>query len=290
MRSKLFVPGSRPELFAKALASQADAISLDLEDSVVESRKVEARLNVRDFLSSSAVLESPKTIIVRVNSLASGHFSADIAAVIGKRLDLLNVPKVESAADVRTIAAAVEPIERERQVDQPTRILVNIESAKALRCAHEIAAAHARVAGLQLGLADLFEPLAIDRRDTATIHAAMLAMRLAAGEAGVFAYDAAYVDIADIDGFRAEATMAKRLGYLGKSCVHPRQIELANTIFQPSAEDIAFSRRVLEAARQATNQGTGAFNVDGRMIDPPFLRRAEAIVAAADNAPREPDA
>ena len=290
MRSKLFVPGSRPELFAKALASQADAISLDLEDSVVESRKAEARLNVRDFLASAVVLESPKTIIVRVNSLASGHFSADIAAVIGKRLDLLNVPKIESAADVRTIAAAVEPIERERQIDQPTRILVNIESAKALRCAHEIAAAHARVAGLQLGLADLFEPLAIDRHDAATIHAALLAMRLAAGEAGVFAYDAAYVDIADIDGFRAEATMAKRLGYLGKSCVHPRQIELANTIFQPSAEDIAFSRRVLEAARQAANQGTGAFNVDGRMIDPPFLRRAEAIVAAADSAAREPDA
>lgn len=290
MRSKLFVPGSRPELFAKALASQADAISIDLEDSVVDARKAEARACVRDFLLSAAVLESSKTIIVRVNSLQSGHFVDDLSAVVGKRLDLLNVPKIESADDIRAIAATLEPVERAHRLEQPTRILANIESPKALRCAHEIATAHPRVAGLQLGLADLFEPLGIDRHDTANIHAALVAMRLAAGEAGIFAYDAAYADIADTDGFRAEAMMAKRLGYLGKSCVHPRQIELANAIFQPSAEDIAFSLRVLAAAKQSAAQGSGAFMVDGRMIDPPFIRRAEAIVAAAGNAARIPDA
>lgn len=283
MRSKLFVPGSRPEFFAKALASQADAISIDLEDSVVESRKAEARANVRFFLNSSEVRTSTKLIIVRVNALNTAHFEADVAAVAHPSLMMVNLPKVGSAADIHAAAAVFGRAEATNGVERPLAILANIETPMALRCATEIARAHSRVAGLQLGLGDLFEPFGIARTETRNVHAAMFAMRMAAAEAGVFAYDGAYANLQDSEGYRAEATMARRLGYLGKSCIHPSQIALANEVFRPSDEDIAFSIRVLDAVQQAQSQSQriGAFTVDGKMIDIPFIRRAEAIVAAA---------
>lgn len=281
MRSKLFVPGSRPELFSKALSSAADAISIDLEDSVVESRKDEARVNVRDFLRSAEVQATPKLIIVRVNAIGTPHFEADVAAIAQTSLAMLNLPKPESAADIHHAAAVLERAEAANSLGRQVKILANIETPKALRCAAEIASAHARVAGLQLGFGDLFEPLGVERRDTQNVHAAMFAMRIAAGEAGVFAYDGAFANVQDTEGYRAEAVMARRLGYMGKSCVHPSQIALANEVFRPSEEDIAFARRVLDAVQHAQAQRVGAFTVEGKMIDLPFIRRAEAIVAVA---------
>lgn len=278
MRSKLFVPGSRPELFPKALASAADALSFDLEDAVPENNKAEARRLVAEALSSPAFAATTKILIVRVNGLATPHFEADLAAVAGPRLDLLNLPKVESADDVRTAAQALARLERERKLARPIGILANIESPRGLRLAAEIAAADPRVTGLQIGFADLFEPLGIDRADAVAIHQVKLAVRLAAGEAGLWTCDAAYAAIKDLDGFRAEATAAKRLGYIGKSCIHPSQIALANEIFLPTAEEIAFAQRVVAAAAQTK---AGAFTVDGRMIDAPFIRRAQAVVAIA---------
>ena len=281
MRSKLFVPGSRPELFAKALASQADAIAIDLEDSVAENRKVEARALVAQFLQSDEVRATHKVVIVRVNALQTPHFEADVMAITQAGLALLNLPKPESAEDVLTAIAVLARAEAANDVIQPVRILANIETPKALRRASEIAGAHPRVAGLQLGFGDLFEPLGIDRRDRGNVHAAMFAVRMAAGEAGVFAFDGAFADVQDSAGYRAEAEMARRLGFWGKSCIHPSQIALANDVFRPSDEDIIHAERVLDASRQAYADGVGAFMVDGKMIDIPFIRRAEVIVAVA---------
>ncbi|MFA6310242.1 MAG: CoA ester lyase [Sterolibacterium sp.] len=283
MRSKLFVPGARPELFVKAITSQADAISIDLEDSVREDRKARARADVTEFLGSAEIAATGKTVIVRVNALTSPHFAADVMAVARPGVALVNLPKAESADDIRAAVAVIEHAEALNRLDRPIGILANIETPQALHRAAEIAAAHARVVGLQLGLADLFEPLGVDRRDSRNVHAAMFAMRMAAGAAGVFAYDGAFADVQDAQGYSAEAAMAHRLGYLGKSCIHPSQIALANEVFRPSAEDIAFSLRVLEEARQAELGKRGAFMVDGRMVDAPFIRRAETIVAIARN-------
>lgn len=281
MRSKLFVPGSRPELFAKALASQADAIAIDLEDSVAENRKVEARALVAQFLQSDEVRATHKVVIVRVNALQTPHFEADVMAITQAGLALLNLPKPESAEDVLAAIAVLARAEAANDVIQPVRILANIETPKALRRASEIAGAHPRVAGLQLGFGDLFEPLGIDRRDRGNVHAAMFAVRMAAGEAGVFAFDGAFADVQDSAGYRAEAEMARRMGFWGKSCIHPSQIALANDVFRPSDEDIIHAERVLDASRQADADGVGAFMVDGKMIDIPFIRRAEVIVAVA---------
>lgn len=279
MKSKLFVPGSRLELFAKALVSAADALSFDLEDSVAPERKDEARGVLAQWLRSGALDGTAKTIIVRVNAMDTPYFAADIAALALPGVHLINLPKPASPRAVDDAAAALEQAERQNLVATPIKLLLNIESAHALRTAHALASAHPRVAGLQLGLGDLFEPLGIDRREPTAIENAMFMVRMAAGEAGVFAYDAAFANIRDSEGFRAEAELAKRLGFLGKSCIHPSQIALANEVFRPSDEEIAHSLRVLEAAKAAN--GAGAYVVDGKMIDPPFFARAQSTVATA---------
>jgi citrate lyase subunit beta/citryl-CoA lyase len=281
MRSKLFVPASRPELFAKALAGDADALSFDLEDAVQESRKAEARQTLQTFLREIATRPHGKIVIVRVNGPATPHFEADVAAVAAPGVDMINLPKPESAAEVRAAAAVVARHEAARGLARPIGILANVESPRGLRLAAEIAGADPRVVGLQLGLGDLFEPYGLDRADARAVHATQLTVRLAAAEAGIWACDTVYGTVKDPDGFTREAETARRLGFVGKSCIHPTQVPLANAVFRPSDAEIAAAARVVEAARRAEASGVGAFLVDGRMIDGPFITRAEAILAAA---------
>jgi citrate lyase subunit beta/citryl-CoA lyase len=283
IRSKLFVPGARPELFAKALAGAADAISIDLEDAVLENRKQEAREAVSAFLQSlpGTQQDTGKTVIVRVNGLGTPHFEADVRACAWPGLDILNLPKAESAQDVHAAAEALARVERERGIERPIGILANIESPRGLRCAAEIACAHPRLVGLQVGFGDLLEPLGIDRTDAAAIRQIQLSVRLAAGEAGIDAFDSAFANVKDTEGFISEAQAARRLGYAGKSCIHPSQVALANDAFQPGDDEIAHALRVVDAWRDAQQKGIGALVVDGRMIDIPFARRAEAVAALA---------
>ncbi|MGH8803494.1 MAG: HpcH/HpaI aldolase/citrate lyase family protein [Polaromonas sp.] len=281
MRSKLFVPASRPELFEKALASAADALSFDLEDAVAEARKVQARSDLRDFLIAGGTLASNKTLIVRVNAMDTPHFAADVMAVVRPGVHVLNLPKPESAEQVRAASAAIANAERENGVTTPVGLLLNIETPTALRTAASLACADPRVVGLQLGLGDLFEPLGVERREVAAIQQAMFAVRMAAGVADLYAYDSAFADTRDQEGFKAEATLARRLGFLGKTCIHPSQVPAANEVFQPTAEEIAHALKVVEATRQAEANGIGAYMVDGKMIDIPFVLRARATVASA---------
>jgi citrate lyase subunit beta/citryl-CoA lyase len=281
MRSKLFVPASRPELFVKALNSDADALSFDLEDAVLESRKAEAREHIRQFLVSDAARHSRKTFIVRVNAVDTSHFAADLEAVICPRLDLLNVPKAGEPREIHDIADAMNAIEARQGIASPIRLLLNIETPLGLRNAPALAGAHARVAGLQLGFGDLFEPLAISRSNQAAVDAAMFQVRMAAGEAGIFVCDSAYANTADKEGFRLEAARARDMGFIGKSCIHPSQIALANEVFRPSDSEIAHAVKVVESLNSATAQEMGAYVIDGRMIDEPFIKRARAIVAQA---------
>ena len=279
MRSKLFVPGSRPELFAKAMASEADALSFDLEDAVDEQRKDMARAELAKFLRSLPP-NTGKVIIVRVNGLDTKHFERDIEAIVGSGLDIVNLPKPESPDDIRACAAALAKVERKAKAE-PVDILANIESPRSLRLAADIATASPRVVGLQVGWGDLIEPLDIDRYNPEVIQALQLQVRLAAGEAGIWAYDGAYANIKDPDGYRREAEGARRLGFIGKSAIHPTQVPIANAVFRPTDDEIAHSLKVVEAADAAASKGVGAFTVNGKMVDAPFVRRAEAILALA---------
>lgn len=285
MRSKLFVPASRPELFTKALSSLADGLSFDLEDSVREDKKQEARLTLSSFLESPELLVSKKTIIVRVNPMESPYFMDDILAVTKVGTHMINLPKIESPHDINLAVKAISTAEKSNGINlngaSPIRLLINIETPKSLRIAHELAAAHERVAGLQLGLGDLFEPNGIDRKSMTAIEQAMFATAMAAHEIGVAAYDGAFANIADPEGYKTEAQLAKGLGFKGKSCIHPSQIDYANEIFQPTREEIEHALQVLAAESNAQKNSVGAFVVDGKMIDPPFANRARAIVDSA---------
>lgn len=287
MRSKLFVPGSRPELFAKALAGPADAISIDLEDAVLESRKAEARQLVGDFLQGQPPSGSPnggagKLLIVRVNDIHTPHFEADVAAVAWPALHAVNLPMVESGDHVERLAELLTRIESERGIANKIGILANIESPRGLRMAAEIAQADPRMIGLQVGFGDLFEPLGIDRRNTEALHQVQLAVRLAAGEGGIAAFDGAFANVGDPAGYRAEAEHSRRLGFAGKSCIHPSQVTAANEAFRPSDDEIGFAERVLAAWVDAEKRGLGAITVDGRMVDRPNVERAQAVIAMAE--------
>jgi citrate lyase subunit beta/citryl-CoA lyase len=282
MRSKLFVPGSRPELFAKAMASAADGISFDLEDAVAESAKADARAHLAHFLGQP--LATSKQLVVRINAQDSTHYLADLQALVPTQVQIINLPKAEDPEQILRLAETLEQLERLAGRTTPLAILANIESPRGLRRAAEIAAAHPRVMGLQLGFADLLEPLGIDRHAVAVIQQIQLSVRLAAGEAGVAAYDAAYAAINRPDGYREEAAYARRLGFAGKSCIHPTQIALANQAFVPGSEEIAKAQRVVAAASEADGKGMGAYQVDGQMIDAPFVQRAQALLAQARQA------
>lgn len=277
MRSKLFVPGSRPELFAKAAASAADAVSFDLEDAVPTVHKAAARATLAAHLREIPARPG-KVVVVRVNAVGTDHFEADLDAVALPRTDMINLPMVEDTAAVAEAASRLDRLSEAGHI----RLLVNIESPRGLRRAAELACAHPRIAGLQIGYADLLEPCGIDRADEAALAQIRLAVRLAAAEAGMPAYDGAFANVKDPDGYRAECEAARRHGFSGKTCIHPSQIALANAAFLPSAAEVAWSHRILEAAADAETRGLGAILVDGRMIDPPFLARARATVALAD--------
>jgi citrate lyase subunit beta/citryl-CoA lyase len=281
MRSKLFVPGSRPELFAKAAASAADALSFDLEDAVAKDRKAEARAAVGAFLRSRQA-DDGKMVVVRSNGLSSGLFEDDLKVIVGSGLDVLNLPMVESGDEVREAVRSLAQFESEAGVERPIGILANIETPKGLRLAAEIATADPRVVGLQIGYADLFEPCGINRSDPNALSYVRMAIRLAAAEAKVPAYDGAYAVVAKPERYREECEEARNLGFAGKSCIHPTQVPIANECFMPRPAEIEKARRILAAAEDAAAKGVGAFVVDGQMIDEPFLASARAVVALAE--------
>ena len=281
IRSKLFVPGSRPELFEKAAGSAADALSFDLEDAVAPEKKEESRKHISTFLNWSKDFPG-KIMIVRVNALGSHLFEADVEAIVGAGANIIiNVPKVESAADVKKAVGIIAHAEKFNGPENKIGLLANIETPKGLRMAAEIAAADSRVMGLQIGFKDLLSRWGIDSRDAAAQQIIRLQVRLAAAEAGIAAYDGAFTDIKQPDAFRAEAENARRMGFAGKSCIHPSQIPIANEVFAPRAEEIAFAKKVLAAAREAAERKIAVFTLDGQMIDEPIIAQARATVALA---------
>ncbi|HEY0786377.1 MAG TPA: aldolase/citrate lyase family protein, partial [Acidobacteriaceae bacterium] len=180
------------------------------------------------------------------------------------------------AADVARAADAL------RAAPRTIGLLPTLESAHGLSNAAAIAAASPRVLGLQLGFADLLESLGIAQDHVFARQQIRLQVRLAAAQAHVPCYDSAYADFTEEAGYRAQLASARSLGFAGASCIHPRQVPIANEIFSPTAEEIHTARQIVAAAAHAATQGLAVFALDGRMIDKPFLDRAKAILAEAE--------
>ena len=277
MKSKLFVPASRPELFDKAMKSAADAISFDLEDAVLAQDKAQARLHLVRFLSGLPDNEAGKTIIVRINAMDTPYFEDDLAACNTNAVAIINIPKIETASQMRQFLKRYGHV-CEQTATRRQAILVNIETPLALANAAAIAAVDKRICGLQLGLGDMFEPLGIARYEPSHVGQVLMTLRLAAGSAGVAAYDSAYANIRNTEGFRNEARQARALGFLGKTCIHPSQVVIANEVFAPSPEEVQWARKIIESAQTTRH---GAYVLDGQMIDVPFISRARMILGQA---------
>ena len=230
-RSKLFISGDNLGELDAALRSGPDALSFDLEDSVAESGKAAARTAVAVALRDQRL--APQ-VWVRVNGADSGHLVVDILALTGAHVDVINLPKAESPAQITLVQALLDHIEAEHGHARRMRIVPTIESALGLRHAAAIAAASPRVMALQLGAGDLRSETGITDRITGLGMLRTL-LRLAAAEAGVPALDSTPHGMDDLAVFEADARTARSLGFAGKSCMHPAQVAVANRVFVDGA-------------------------------------------------------
>jgi citrate lyase beta subunit len=276
MRSKLFVPAIRVDLFKKALGSGADAICFDLEDAVAPAARPEARAHLEAFLANRT--SGSPLLLVRTNSVASSDFRLDVASAVWHSMFAIALPKVESAEDIRLAEKSIAALELERTITTPLGILPTIESPRGLRLAVEIARASARVIGLQIGFADLLEPLGIARDNVFARDQIRLIVRLAAAEADLDCYDSAFADFRNLTAYQQQLDAARALGFAGSSCIHPAQVELANLTFTPTPEALADARQIVAAAKLAAESGDGVTSVHGRMIDRPFVLAAERLL------------
>lgn len=229
-RSKLFVDGCYPDKFAAALSSSADAVMLENEDHVAPELKDKARGWIADFIADPARLKG-KVVHVRVNSTRTEHFHADLDAFVRPGIDIINLPKVESREQVVMTAELLDGLEKKRGL-APIGLLVNIETPLGLRKVSEIALAHPRVRGLQIGYGDLFKPYGISHDGPVAADVVRFAVRMAAAEAGIGAFDGAYTnDQDDMEAYRRDAERARDLGFTGKSCSNEKQVAIANQVF-----------------------------------------------------------
>jgi citrate lyase subunit beta/citryl-CoA lyase len=282
MRSLLFVPGDSERKFARAADGPADALILDLEDSVVPARKPEARRITAGLLAAP---RGRQRRYVRVNALDTGMTLADLAAVMPARPDGVVLPKCAGGDQVRQVSLWLDAFEA--AAGHPlggTRILViATETAASLFGLGSYAEAGPRLSGLIWGAEDLAASLgaSANRLDGKWLAPFRLARDLclaSAAAAGVPAIDAVHVDIEDVTGLEADAREARRDGFGGKAVIHPKQVEVVNAAFTPAPDELDWARRVVAAF--AAGGDAGVLRLDGKMLDRPHLRLAERLLAA----------
>ncbi|MDR3453463.1 MAG: CoA ester lyase [Rhodoferax sp.] len=281
LRSLLFVPGDQPQRVDKALASGADAIILDLEDSVVPAAKAKARADVAEVLRARGGAK----IFVRVNALSSGLTEADIAAVLPGRPDGIMLPKAEGARSLTALDATLDQAERRNQIEPGrTRILAIVtETPAALFRLGEYGGVTPRLVGMTWGAEDL--PAAIgaltsrleDGRYTPPYEVVRALALFAAAAAGVAAIEGIYPNYKDSEGLAAYAARGARDGFCGMLAIHPAQVVTINAAFTPTPEQIARAEAVVAAF--AANADAGVVAFDGAMLDAPHLTLAKRVLA-----------
>lgn len=279
-RSLLFVPAHVERFIARAHERGADGVILDLEDAVPAERKPEGRAMLRASIAS--ITRNGTAAMVRVNHNLR-HIGQDLEAAVLPGLAALVLPKVEDAGFIRDVADTVAELERERGLPVGgIRLILQVETPGALFVLPAIAGAHPRVAAMTLGPEDYSAAMGgVPEPDTLlTPNYAVLCAARAAGilPLGFVGSIGAY---SDIPAFAEMARRARRLGFRGALIVHPSQVGPLNEAFSPSAEELDWARRVVAADAAARAEGRGAFPIDGKMVDPPVVRRAEEILALA---------
>jgi malyl-CoA/(S)-citramalyl-CoA lyase len=306
-RCQLFGPGSRPELFEKMAASNADVINLDLEDSVSPADKAAARQNI--ILAINEIDWGTKTLSVRINGLDTEFWYRDVVEILeqaGDRIDLFMIPKAGCAADIYAVDALASAIETAKGRTKKVGFEVIIETALGFRNVAEIATASPRMQAMSLGAADFAASMGMQTTGIGGTqenyymlapkedggprtpvwgdpwHGVTAAIVSACRSAGILPVDGPFGDFSDDEGFLAQARRAATMGMVGKWAIHPKQVALANSVFTPSEAQVTEARNILAAMQEAEEKGQGAAVYKGRLIDLASIRQAHVIVRQSE--------
>jgi citrate lyase subunit beta / citryl-CoA lyase len=282
-RSLLFVPGINPRFVDKAKKLNADIICLDLEDSVLPSEKATARKMIVPALKQRAHYNLTENVYVRINSPESGISRKDLISTIQKGLDGIVVPKVSEESEIVELCGLITELEQKRGIEKNRiKLMPSIETAKGVVNAYSIAKADLRVNALIFGLYDFLHDMHLDHADNdgTGYSYARWKIPVDARAAGVVAIDAIWQKVDDIPGLRNDAASAKRLGYVGKSIIHPNHIEPVHEIFKPSKIEIGWATKVVNALGPSmrNGKGGGVVKLEGKMIDAAHYKQAKAIL------------
>jgi len=276
----MFVPGNNPGMMVDAHIYGADSIMLDLEDSVTMAEKDSARLLVYNALKS--VDYGDTEMVVRINPLNTPYGKKDVKAVVAAGVDVIRMPKTETADEVREVEAEIERVESELGCVGRTKIMAAIESALGVVNAYSIATASKRMMGIALGAEDYCANLKTQRTPEGTeLLLARQTIVVAARAAGIDALDTVYSNLNDMESFRREVELIKALGFDGKSIINPRQIDIVNAVFAPSQKAIDKARTIIAAIKEAERKGSGVIAVNGKMVDKPVVLRAQRTIDLA---------
>jgi len=281
-RSRLYVPGNNPKMIPPSGLYGADVISLDLEDSVAPDNKIDARMLVAESLK--VIDFGPATeVTVRINPLSTPFGKADIREIVCQRLDGIYIPKVESREDVIQVDELVTELEEKRGLPiGKIKLFATLETAKGIMNAYEIARCSKRLEALTIGGEDLTADIGGERTtDGLAINTARQLVILAAKAAGLQAIDTVYADFQDSEGLMSETKMVKVMGYDGKACIHPTQVEVINKAFDPTKEEIVHAIKVMHAIEEAKLRGLGVVALGNKMVDRPVALKAERVLALA---------
>jgi citrate lyase subunit beta / citryl-CoA lyase len=276
-RSFLYMPGANERALAKAAELPADGLILDLEDAVAPDAKPDARDRV--CAAAAEHRYGHREVAIRSNGSDTHWFEADVRAIAAASPDVLLVPKVDSVDHVRTIEAALD------RADAPSSLSIwaMLETPRAVLHADALAHASERLTGFVLGTNDLAKELRAEHvPGRAPLLTALSWCVLAVRDAGKIVLDGVYNDLDDPDGFAAECRQARELGFDGKTLIHPKQLDICNSTFAPSDDEVAHARRVIEAFESASGEGRGVVTVDGRMVENLHVAQARHTVAVAD--------
>lgn len=281
-RSLLFMPGSNSRALEKARVLAADAIILDLEDSVAPDAKPLAREQIAKAIAAGGF--GKREVWIRTNALDTPFWAEDARMAASAKPDAILVPKVSSLDDLRTIAGAL----REAKADPSILVWAMIETARAVLHAEELAAAsrdvEPRLAGFVFGPNDISRETRIRMQPGRVIMLPMIIHCILAARAyGLEILDGPYSDFSNIEGFNQECAQARDLGFDGKTLIHPGQIEACNVIFTPPAEEVARARKIIAAFELPENAARGAISLDGQMVERLHADMARRTIAIADS-------
>lgn len=284
-RTMLYAAGNNPALVQNAGTYGADSVCFDLEDAVAITEKDSARYLVHNALQ---YLKFPCEVGVRINHISTPWGYDDLAYILRAKPDFIRLPKGESGDEIRDIDRIISKAEADFGFEPGSiGIVVSIENPKGLRNAYEIASASPRMLAIAIGGEDFSTSLKTEKTKGNKItggrelFVARSMLVFAAREAGVQVIDSVFSDVRDEETLFEEVTLVKELGFDGKSCVNPRQIDIIHSVFTPSQKEIDYAYRVLAAYQEALEKKSGVISLNGKMIDAPMITRAERVLANA---------